>query len=136
MLDMLMLTTGSIIAITVFAMTFLYQQTFMEEEASDIAMLKSLGVDRTSIRRWQYERILLLVVIAALMATAMSFTVSRLVFGKIGEAAMGVAEFHIAPPGISALLSLSLGLICIITIVLLVSFKTIDRIKIWRVRNE
>ena len=136
MLDMLMLTTGSIITITVFAMTFLYQQTFMEEEASDIAMLKSLGVDRGSIRRWQYERILLLVVIAAVAATVMSFTVSRLVFGKIGEAAMGVAEFHIVPPGISALLSLSLGLICIITVVLLVSFKTMDRIKIWRVRHE
>ena len=136
MLDMLMLTTGSIIAITVFAMTFLYQQTFMEEEASDIAMLKSLGVDRGSIRRWQYERILLLVVIAAVAATVMSFTVSRLVFGKIGEAAMGVAEFYIAPPGIGALLGLSLGMVCIITVVLFVSFKTMDRIKIWRVRNE
>ena len=135
-LDMLMLTTGSIIAVTVFAMTFLYQQIFMEEEASDIAMLKSLGVDRGSIRRWQYERIILLVVIAAVVATIVSFTGSRMLFGKIGEAAMGVAEFRIAAPGIRELLILPLGITSIITAVMLVSFKAMDQIKIWRIRNE
>ena len=136
LLDMLMITTGIIITITTFAMTFLYQQIFMEEETSDIAMLKSLGVDRGSIRRWHYERIILLVALSTVIAVTVSLTVSRYIFGEIGRSAMRVGEFTLAVPTSAALVSVPLGIVLIVTAVLLVSFKNMDRIMIWRIRNE
>ena len=136
LLDMLLVTMGIIIAVTTFAMTFLYEQIFMEEETSDIAMLKSLGVDKASIKRWHYERILLLVAAAAVFAAILAFTVSKLLFNGIGRAALRVAEFHLASPSLQALVLLPLGIAMIVTVVMAVSFQSMNRIQIWRIRNE
>ena len=136
LLDALLVTMGIIISITTFAMTFLYQQIFMEEETSDIAMLKSLGIDKKCIRRWQYERILILVAAAAVFAALLAFTVSKLLFNGIGKAALRVAEFHLASPSLPAMVFLPLGIALIVTVVMLISFQAMDRIQIWRIRNE
>ncbi|MCR5251591.1 MAG: FtsX-like permease family protein [Lachnospiraceae bacterium] len=135
-LDLLLAATGIIMTVTTFAMTFLYQQIFIEEETSDVAMLKSLGVGKGSIRGWHYERMLLLVAVATAGATLLSFTLSKLLFGKIGTTALDIAEFTLASPPLPALLGLALAVAVLISLVLMISFRSIDQIKIWRIRNE
>ena len=49
---------------------------------------------------------------------------------------MRVGEFTLAVPTSAALVSVPLGIVLIVTAVLLVSFKNMDRIMIWRIRNE
>lgn len=134
--DLLMITMAIVMTLTLFAMTFLYQQIFIEEETADIAMLKSLGVSGSSIRRWQYLRILMLVMIAIVISVILAFTASKALFGKIGVSALGVAKFTFASPSIFALIVFPLGLIILVMISLMLSFRPIDNIQIWRVRNE
>ncbi len=134
--DMLFVVIAIIMSVTIFAMTFLYQQIFIEEETADIAMLKSIGVDRSSIRGWHYLRILILVVCAMILGFIAAFTISKALFNQIGIALLGVGRFALASPTVLSMIAIPLGLLIIVTISLVLAFKPIDNIKIWRVRDE
>lgn len=136
LLDFLALSIGIILTVTLFSMSFLYQQIFIEEEASDIAMLKSMGFDKKSIRKWHFVRFILLIVIAAALAIIISMTVSKITFEAIGCAALGVANFDIASPPLAATVLLPAGLAAIVFLVMAASFGAMDQIRIWRIRNE
>jgi ABC-type antimicrobial peptide transport system permease subunit len=134
--DMLFVAIAIIMTVTIFSMTFLYQQIFIEEETSDIAMLKSIGVDRSSIRGWHYLRILILVLCAIVLGFLLSFTVSKALFNQVGMAVLGVGKFALASPTPFSMIVIPLGLLVLVSISLLLAFKPIDSIKIWRVRDE
>ena len=134
--DMLFVVIAIIMTVTIFSMTFLYQQIFIEEETADIAMLKSIGVDRKSIRGWHYIRIFILVVCAILLAFIVAFTLSKALFNQVGISVLGVGRFELASPTIVSMIIIPLGLLFVVSISLLLSFKPIDNIKIWRVRDE
>ena len=135
-LDMLAIVTGIIVALTVFSMTFLYQQIFIEEETADIAMLKSLGIHKREIWKWQYFRIMLLVMIATVLAILMSFTLTKLIFNEIGKAALLLGSFWLCSPSLKSILLLPLGLAALVSLVTLLSLLPINGIKIWKVREE
>ena len=135
-LDLLFIITLIILSITIFAMTFLYQSIFIHEEASDIAMLKSLGVGNGSIRKWHYDRILILVAVSGVMALVMSFTLVIFIFDRIGRIALLVKSFKLLAPPVWSIFSIPIGLALLVTVVLLISFKSMDSIKIWKIRNE
>ena len=136
LLNLLAMVTGLIMTLTIFSMTFLYQQIFIEEETSDIAMLKSMGFDRGSIRMWHFIRLIILIIIATVLALILAFTLNKAVFGMIGRAALGVASFGIVSPPVISVIGLPLAVVVIISLVMLVSFKSMDQIRIWRIRNE
>lgn len=134
--DMLFVAIAIIMTVTIFSMTFLYQQIFIEEETSDIAMLKSIGVGRSSIRGWHYIRILILVVCAIILGFAAAFTITKAIFNQVGIAVLGVGRFILASPTVLSMIVIPLGLLILVSISLLLAFKPIDSIKIWRVRDE
>ncbi len=136
LLDLLAVTTGLIMTLTIFSMTFLYQQIFIEEETSDIAMLKSMGFDRGSIRMWHFSRLIILIIISFVMALILAFTLIKALFGMIGSAALGVVSFGIVSPPLASVILLPLAVVVIISAVMLVSFRSMDQIRIWRIRNE
>ena len=136
LLNLLALATGTIMAITLFAMTFLYQQIFIEEETSDIAMLGSMGFDKWSVRKWHYYRLLILIVLSTALALLFAFTLNKWLFNKIGCAALGLVSFKIASPPAFVLILLPAALVLIISAVMAVSFRSMDQIRIWRIRNE
>lgn len=136
LLDMLAATTGIIMVLTLFSMTFLYEQIFIEEETSDIAMLKSMGFDKGSIRMWHYFRLLALVIISTVIAVILAYTLNKIVFDLIGRAVLCVGRFMVASPPVIALTALPAAVVLIITFVMTASFKMIDQIRIWRIRNE
>jgi len=136
LLDMLAVTTGIIMVLTLFSMTFLYEQIFIEEETSDIAMLKSMGFDKGSIRMWHYFRLFALVIISTVIAVILAYTLNKIVFDLIGRAVLGVGRFMVASPPVIALTALPAAVVLIITFVMTASFKMMDQIRIWRIRNE
>ncbi len=136
LLDLLAIVIGFIMAVTLFSMSFLYQQIFIEEETSDIALLKSLGFDSSCIRKWHFARFVLLVLIAALVSVILSFTLNRFVLDMAGRAALYVSSFKIAFPPAPAVVLLPALLVALITAVMAASFKAMDRIQIWRIRDE
>ena len=136
LLDLLALVTGTIMAVTLFAMTFLYQQIFIEEETSDIAMLGSMGFDKWSVRKWHYYRLLILIVLSTALALLSAFTLNKWLFNRIGSAVLGLVSFKIASPPVFDLILLPSALVVIISAVMAVSFRSMDQIRIWRIRNE
>ncbi len=136
LLDMLAASTGIIMVLTLFSMTFLYEQIFIEEETSDIAMLKSMGFDKGSIRMWHYFRLFALVIISTVIAVILAYTLNKIVFDLIGRAVLGVGRFMVASPPVIALTALPAAVVLIITFVMTASFKMMDQIRIWRIRNE
>ena len=136
LLDLLALVTGTIMAVTLFAMTFLYQQIFIEEETSDIAMLGSMGFDKWSVRKWHYYRLLILIVLSTALAILSAFTLNKWLFNRIGSAVLGLVSFKIASPPVFVLILLPSVLVVIISAVMAVSFRSMDQIRIWRIRNE
>ncbi len=136
LLDFLALSIGIILAVTLFSMSFLYQQIFIEEEASDIAMLKSMGFDKHSIRKWHFMRFIILIIISVVLALLIAMTFNKVVFEAIGCATLGVANFDIASPPLAATILLPAGLVLIVSLVMTASFSAMDQIRIWRIRNE
>ncbi len=134
--NLLAAATGLIMTITLFAMTFLYQQIFIEEETSDIAMLGSMGFDKWSVRKWHYYRLVILIIISTVLAVLLAFTLNKWLFGRIGCAALGLVSFKIASPPAETLILLPAALLAIISAVMAVSFRSMDQIRIWRIRNE
>lgn len=135
-INILIVVFSFIMSITFLAMTFLYEQIFIEDETSDIAILKSMGFDGKTIGSWQYLRIILLVISSSLIAVAASFTISRYLLGALGKSALSMGSFLVAAPSPLAMMVVPLGLLVIVTAALLISFKTINGIEIWRIRDE
>jgi hypothetical protein len=136
LLDFLAISIGIILTATLFSMSFLYQQIFIEEEASDIAMLKSMGFDKHSIRKWHFMRFIILIIISVVLALLIAMTFNKVVFEAIGCATLGVANFDIASPPLAATILLPAGLVLIVSLVMTASFSAMDQIRIWRIRNE
>ena len=136
LLDFLAISIGIILTATLFSMSFLYQQIFIEEEASDIAMLKSMGFDKHSIRKWHFMRFIILIIISLVLALLIAMTFNKIVFEAIGCATLGVANFDIASPPLAATILLPAGLVLIVSLVMTASFSAMDQIRIWRIRNE
>lgn len=135
-LNMLAVVTGIIVSLTILAETFLYQQIFIEEETADIAMLKSLGIDKKEIRKWQYFRIMTLVLISIVLAVLLSFTFTKLLFHELGKGVLMVSSFLLVSPSTKCIILLSSGLVVLVSIVLWISLKPIGGIAIWKVREE
>lgn len=135
-IDLLITVFSCVMGITFLAMTFLYEQIFIEDETADIASLKSMGFDPKSIRAWQYVRIVLLVLSSSLIALIASFTISRCLLELLGKSALHMASFTIAAPTAASMIIVPLGLLLTVTAALLISFKPINDIEIWRIRDE
>ena len=134
--DMLIITLSILFAIIISAQTFLYQQIFIEEEASDVAMLKSLGIDRKSIRGWHIDRILILIVASIIMAVLLSATIFRIIFERVAANVLTLTHFSLDMPSPISILAVSGGMLGMIILIMIPSLKGMDYIKIWKVRNE
>lgn len=135
-IDLLTIVLSIILGITFSAMTLLYEQIFIEEETADIAMMKSMGMDRTTIGKWHFERILILIAIASVIGIIMAFTVSKYALGLLGVSTLSLVSFSIADPPLLSVVIVPAALALLISLVLMVVLKSMDAIRIWRVRNE
>lgn len=135
-IDLLILVLSIILGITFSAMTLLYEQIFIEEETADIAMMKSMGMDRATIRKWHFERIMILIAIASVIGIIMAFTVSKYALELLGISTLSIVSFSIADPPLLSVVIVPAVLAILISLVLMVAMKSMDDIRIWRVRNE
>jgi ABC-type antimicrobial peptide transport system permease subunit len=135
-IDLLTIVLSIILGITFSAMTLLYEQIFIEEETADIAMMKSMGMDRATIRKWHFERIMILIAIASVIGIIMAFTVSKYALELLGISALSLVSFSIADPPLLSVVIVPAVLAILISLVLMAALKSMDDIQIWRVRNE
>ena len=116
--------------------TALYEKVFIEEEASDIAMLKSLGFTFNKIRLWHYLRIFILVAAGFVIGALLTSLVGNVLLDFAMNIIMYASGFHLIPNVWSEFVLLPLCLIAILSFVFYLSSKNIKNIFIWRIKDE
>ena len=116
--------------------TTLYEKVFIEEEASDIAMLKSLGFTFNKIRLWHYLRIIILIAAGFVFGAVLTSVVGNVVLDLAMHVIMYASGFHLIPNILSEYILLPVCLAAILSFVFYLSSKNIKRIFIWRIKDE
>ena len=116
--------------------TTLYEKVFIEEEASDIAMLKSLGFSHNKIRLWHYLRIIILVAAGFVIGALLTCLVGNVLLDFAMNIIMYASGFHLIPNILSEYILLPVCLAAILSFVFYLSSKNIKRIFIWRIKDE
>lgn len=116
--------------------TALYEKVFIEEEASDIAMLKSLGFTFNKIRLWHYLRIIILVAAGFVLGAVLTYAVGNVVLDLAMNVIMYASGFKLIPNILSEYIVLPACIIALLSFVFYLSSKNIKRIFIWRIKDE
>ena len=116
--------------------TALYEKVFIEEEASDIAMLKSLGFTFNKIRLWHYLRIIILVAAGFVLGAVLTYAVGNVVLDLAMNVIMYASGFKLIPNILSEYIVLPVCIIALLSFVFYLSSKNIKRIFIWRIKDE
>ena len=116
--------------------TALYEKVFIEEEASDIAMLKSLGFTFNKIRLWHYLRVFILVGAGFILGAVFTCLAGNVLLDFAMNIIMYASGFHLIPNVWSEYVLLPLCLIAILSFVFYLSSKNIKNIFIWRIKDE
>ena len=116
--------------------TALYEQIFIDEEASDIAMLKTVGFAKRDIKLWQYLRIIILIVAGFLLGTVVTATVGNALLESAIHVLMYASGFDLIATPLVEYVAIPVVLIIILSSVLFISFKNINSIFVWRIKDE
>lgn len=116
--------------------TALYEQIFIDEEVSDIAMLKTVGFAKRDIKLWQYLRIIILIVAGFLLGTVVTATVGNALLESAIHVLMYASGFDLIATPLVEYVAIPVILIIILSSVLLISFKNINSIFVWRIKDE
>jgi hypothetical protein len=116
-------------------LTVMYQTIFMKDEENETAMLKSCGFDDGSIKKWQLLRMLLLfgaaqVLAALLMPTAVA-QLNNLAFSGL----MGLKGWEFTGSWVPCALWI-VFITVLAAIADIIVLRGIEKIEIWRIRNE
>ena len=116
--------------------TALYEKVFIEEEASDLAMLKSLGFSHNKIGLWHYLRIIILVAAGFVLGAVLTYAVGNVVLDLAMNVIMYASGFKLIPNILSEYIVLPVCIIALLSFVFYLSSKNIKRIFIWRIKDE
>ncbi len=127
---------STVVVMVLILITVLYQNVFLEEEVTAVAFLKSLGIDNQNIKKWQYFRIMTLVTISFVAALILTATLGNWFVGVMFKQIVKMAGFRFIVNPINSFVKVPLVVFVVISIVLAIVLKPIEKIQIWRIRNE
>ncbi|MBR5372016.1 MAG: ABC transporter permease [Oscillospiraceae bacterium] len=124
-----------IVAFVLIFLSVMYQTIFMKEEENEAAMLKSCGIEDGSVKRWQFLRMMILfvgsqILAAVLMPTAVTWGCTSLFRGIVGLTSWRFTGS--ALPCVIWCAAITVLMAAAEWIVL----RGVDKIEIWRIRNE
>lgn len=134
--NLLIAVVSTAVAVVLVLITMLYENIFIEEETRDMAVLKSMGFDRGIIKRWHLARILLLVVMSYVLAIIFSMTIGNPAMGKLVSKLIYVYGFEIVTRFFTNFVVVPVSVILLITLCMLPMLKAVNKIQIWRIRDE
>ena len=116
-------------------LTVMYQTIFMKDEENETAMLKSCGFDDSSIRKWQFLRMFLLFSAAQVLAALLMPTGVQLLNNLVIRSLLGLTSWEFTGSWIPCALWIVFVTVLVAAADLIV-LKGIEKIEIWRIRNE
>ena len=136
MFNLIVLVVSSVAAIVLMLLTSLYENIFIDEETADIALLKSMGFNRTVIRAWHFWRLLLLSLFSLGLTYVFMATAGNYFIGLLFSSVMRCKTFSFTVLPIPNFVILPLCIITLLVAVILLITRLADKIEIWKVRNE
>ncbi|MCR5617841.1 MAG: hypothetical protein K6F83_06100 [Clostridiales bacterium] len=125
-----------ICAVVLTLLTALYENIFIDEETSDIALLKSMGFDNKVIRAWHFLRLLILALMSMALTYVFMATGGNLLIGYLFKTIMKCGSFKFKVLPLSNFVIIPLFVISSLAVVILLITRITDGIRIWKVRNE
>ena len=107
----------------------------MKDEENETAMLKSCGFDDGSIRKWQLFRMLLLFGAAQILAAVLMPTAVTKMNDLLMSSLLGLKNWEFTGSWVPCGLWI-VFITVLAALVDLIVLRGIDKIEIWRIRNE
>ena len=117
-------------------LTALYENIFIDEETSDIALLKSMGFGRGVIRAWHFLRLMLLALFSLALTFVFMETGGNFLIGSLFKSLMKSAGFRLKVLPVNNFVIIPFCVITGLAIVIYLITRITNRIQIWKVRNE
>lgn len=136
MFRLIILIVSSICAVVMCLLTALYENIFIDEETSDIALLKSMGFGKGVIRAWHFLRLMLLSIFSLLLSYIFMMTAGNFLIEKLFTFVMKNARFRFTVVPFTNYVIIPVCVIAGLAIVTFIVTKIMDGIQIWKVRNE
>ena len=136
MFSLIIFIVSSICAVILALLTALYENIFIDEETSDIALLKSMGFGREAIRAWHFLRLMLLAVFSLGLAYVFMVTGGNVLIVKVFTGIMKCAAFKFKVLPVNNFVIIPFCVITGLTLVIYLMTRITEKIQIWKVRNE
>lgn len=136
MFNLLIQVISVVVAVVLGLITILYENLFLEEETGDMAVLKSMGFYNGVIKCWHLLRMLLLVAASYVMAVVFSKTIGNYVIGNIVNHIIRVCEFEMITRFFANYVIVPVSVILLIALCMMTALQIVNRIQIWRIRDE
>ena len=136
MFSLIIFIVSVICAVVLTLLTTLYENIFIDEETSDIALLKSMGFERSTIRAWHFLRLLLLTVFSLAFTYVFMETAGNFLVGNLFKSIMKNASFSLKVLPVSNFIIVPVCVITGLALVIYLMTRITNKIQIWKVRNE
>ena len=136
MFNLIIFIVSSVCAVVLILLTSLYENIFIDEETSDIALLKSMGFDRGVIRAWHFFRLMLLSFFSLLLTYVFMATAGNFLIGNMFKSLMKAGYFNLKVLPVSNFVIVPLFVLTGLALVIYLMTRITNKIQIWKVRNE
>ena len=136
MFDLIILIVSLVCAVVLILLTSLYENIFIDEETSDIALLKSMGFERGVIRAWHFFRLMLLSFFSLLLTYVFMATAGNFLIGNMFKSLMKAGYFNLKVLPVSNFVIVPLFVLTGLALVIYLMTRITNKIQIWKVRNE
>ena len=133
--DMLEFAVGGAVLFILILMTYLYTSVFIAEEASEIALLKSIGFSEKSIKAAHIFRILILSLVSFVLAEILLWTVGQIIVGSIMDG-LGITGFGFVFEFLVNFIVIPVLVIASVILTQWLNLKKIRNIDICRIKDE
>ena len=135
LLNAMLLIVSIVVVIVVTMLTCMYETIFIDEEVADVALLKSMGFERKTVRSWHRLRMVILSIASGLASVLIMVTLIKSLLERAIVSFIRTYTFDVPVRGIHFVV-VPLLIVALVTIVVIPALKPMDKIQIWRVNNE
>ena len=136
MFNLMLMVISIVITIVLILLTILYQNIFIEEEVSDIALLKSMGFEVKSIKQWHFLRIFILAGVSIVFAHLLMASFGRLLVCGIAKSVLRITSFEIVVRVFSNFVIVPIAALVVVAVGIIPALAPMRWVQIWRVKNE
>lgn len=134
--NLMILVTTVVAGVVLALVTALYENTFLEEETGDIAVMKSMGFDNGAIKSWHILRMLLLAALSCLAAIIFNQTLGNFAVGKLINEIIDVCAFEMITRPVPNFVIVPACVIALIALCMIPVVQAVNGIQVWRIRDE